>query len=237
MNYCYNRNNSCSACCGFSNLKLSHEQKKAWALENTEAFLSLDITNAKNLVAFRKEGEEYLLNKRYRDDIYVCPFVGLVDEDKSKTGCLLHPQGSPHPDIGVWPHPQNFSFYGESICLAYDCPSKESKSLDSLRDLVIPEHLYALIASNRNLILAFEKLTSSDKCDKEKLWMAILAYLESESIPVTSFEIHFKELEESSEPWYELGSLLDKNAYVYDTITMTELGRRIGESLQKRSKK
>ena len=97
--------------------------------------------------------------------------------------------------------------------------------------------MYALITSNRNLVLAFEKLASSDNCDKKKLWMAILAHLESEPIPVTSFEIHFKELEKSSEPWDELGSLLDKNAYVYDTITITELGRKIGESLQKRSKK
>ncbi|MCX7632196.1 MAG: hypothetical protein N2Z22_02550, partial [Turneriella sp.] len=58
-----------------------------------------------------------------RQDIYVCPFVGIVSG--KKIGCLLHPKGSPHPQIQLWPHPQNFSFYGESICLSYDCLVKE----------------------------------------------------------------------------------------------------------------
>jgi hypothetical protein len=126
INPCFDEKQSCSACCGLYNLKLSDSERRAWVDENTRHFLALDIARAETIVAYRKEREAVTLPQRIRDDIYVCPFVGFTSG--SKTGCLLHPQGSPHPQIGLWPHPQNFSFYGEGICLSYDCLAKERKA-------------------------------------------------------------------------------------------------------------
>lgn len=121
---------SCSACCGLFNLRLGEGELNAWVQKNTDTFLALDISKAENIVAYRKEREAETLPLRSRDDIYVCPFVGFVDgkTGDARTGCLLHPQGSPHPQIGLWEHPQNFSFYGEGICLAYDCLAKERRA-------------------------------------------------------------------------------------------------------------
>lgn len=119
---------SCSACCGIFNLRMTDNERSAWVQKNTDTFLALDISKADNIVAFRKERETETLPLRKRDDIYVCPFLGFVDTQNLKTGCLLHPQGSPHPQIGLWQHPQNFSFYGEGICLAYDCLAKERRA-------------------------------------------------------------------------------------------------------------
>lgn len=119
---------SCSACCGIFNLRLTEGERKAWVQKNTEVFLATDISKAENIVAYRKSRESETLPLRARDDIYTCPFVGFVDRQSQRTGCLLHPQGSPHSQIGLWEHPQNFSFYGEGICLSYDCLAKERRA-------------------------------------------------------------------------------------------------------------
>jgi hypothetical protein len=123
QNPCMGEAKSCSACCGLFNLKADDQDRRAWVTANTEKFLALDISSAANIVNYRKERESETLPNRVRDDIYVCPFIGFVAGDK--TGCLLHPQGSPHSQISLWQHPQNFSFYGEGICLSYDCLAKE----------------------------------------------------------------------------------------------------------------
>lgn len=123
QNPCMGEAKSCSACCGLFNLKGDDQDRRAWVTANTEKFLALDISSAANIVNYRKERESETLPNRVRDDIYVCPFIGFVAGDK--TGCLLHPQGSPHTQISLWQHPQNFSFYGEGICLSYDCLAKE----------------------------------------------------------------------------------------------------------------
>ena len=125
QNPCMGEAKSCSACCGLFNLKATDVERRAWVDENTRLFLALDLSSAANIVNYRKEREAVTLPRRVRADIYVCPFVG--DVASGKTGCLLHPQGSPHPQIGLWQHPQNFSFYGEGICLSYDCLAKERK--------------------------------------------------------------------------------------------------------------
>jgi len=123
-----NEKQSCSACCGVFNLKLDDDERRVWIETNTHDFLALDISEAENIVAFRKAREAVTLPLRVRDDIYVCPYVGFLDTKNQRMGCLLHPNGSPHPQIGLWPHPQNFSFYGEGICLSYDCLAKERRA-------------------------------------------------------------------------------------------------------------
>ncbi len=119
---------SCSACCGLFNLRLTDSERTAWVQKNTETFLATDISKAENIVGYRKEREALTLPLRIRDDVYSCPFVGFMAQTGPRTGCLLHPQGSPHPQIALWQHPQNFSFYGEGICLAYDCLAKERRA-------------------------------------------------------------------------------------------------------------
>lgn len=143
-NACMGKSFSCSACCGIYNLAMTPAQRQLWLKENTARFLELDLSTSANIVRFRHEREAATLPRRVREDTYVCPFVGFVDADhllpgslderprvarepgaSLRTGCLLHPQGSPHPQIALHAHPQNFSFYGEGICQAYDCLAKE----------------------------------------------------------------------------------------------------------------
>lgn len=229
---------SCSACCGIFNLKFNAAERTAWAQRNTEIFLALDLTKAENIVAYRKEREAETLPQRIRDDIYVCPFVGFVGGENPgavsgaerpraavepgasvRTGCLLHPQGSPHPQISLWEHPQNFSFYGEGICLSYDCLAKERQAYRAgffrwaegadghggpgaaartTRSLPQPLYAYGRLASDHTLHRTLAML-AMDSQDLSGFYTLLADLYETYSVVTTSFEDVEKVLPQSIE--------------------------------------
>ncbi|MBN8219538.1 MAG: hypothetical protein J0L53_01365 [Spirochaetes bacterium] len=188
---------SCSACCGLFNLKGSDDERRDWIRRNTEEFLSLDISLAANIVNFRKEREAATLPHRVREDIYVCPFVGFVDSQR--TGCLLHPQGSPHPQIGLWAHPQNFSFYGEGICLSYDCLAKERRVYRAdffLWAEKVSVFDYARLASDHTLHRALAALPDLPR-DLSRFYSLLADLYRQRGVVTTSFEDVEKSLPET----------------------------------------
>lgn len=200
-NPCMGAKTSCSACCGIFNLKHDATERTAWVQENTDTFLALDISCAENIVTYRKEREAVTLPQRIRDDIYVCPFVGFVDTQTRRTGCLLHPQGSPHPQIGLWQHPQNFSFYGEGICLSYDCLAKERQAYRA--DFFVwastaSLFAYARLASDHTLHRTLSALTIGDR-DLSIFYTLLAELYEENQVVTTSFEDVEKVLPESIE--------------------------------------
>lgn len=201
QNPCMGSDHSCSACCGIFNLRKSDTERREWLRENTRLFLSTDIGRAENIVAFRREREAVTLNHRVRDDIYVCPFLGFIDADEKKTGCLLHPAGSPHPQIHLWEHPQNFSFYGEGICLSYDCLAKE-------RRFYLPQFFewskkassfaYSRLACDYALHAAMAQIFST-KDNLVPFYNAVALLYERLNAPMTSFEDVPKDLPKTRE--------------------------------------
>ena len=190
---------SCSSCCGLFNYKGSDADRRAWVGENTRQFLALDLSAAVNLVQFRKEREAVTLPNRLRDDIYVCPFVGFVRNQQ--TGCLLHPQGSPHPQISLWPHPQNFSFYGEGICLSYDCLAKDRKAYREdffLWAQTATVFHYARLASDHTLHRALG-LIATDEMNLRPFYAAVAELYERYEVVTTSFEDIEKSLPDTVE--------------------------------------
>jgi len=187
---CMSERLSCSACCGIFNYKGGDAERRAWVTENTRQFLALDISAAVNIVQYRKGREAVTLPNRVRDDIYVCPFVGFVDGQNQRTGCLLHPQGSPHPQISLWPHPQNFSFYGEGICLSYDCLAKDRKVYRA--DFfawanAVSVFAYARLASDHTLHRALQRFAGND-IDLQRFYTAVAGLYERYRVVTTSFE-------------------------------------------------
>lgn len=179
---------SCSACCGIYNLDFSVAERQAWLNENTRQFLALDLGCAENIVHYRHEREAATLPRRIREDVYVCPFIGFVAGNK--TGCLLHPHGSPHPQIGLWQHPQNFSFYGEGICLSYDCLAKERQLYrhDFFRWAArAPTQRYGRLASDHALHRALAVLPDVP-ADLARFYTLLAWLYERYRVATTSFE-------------------------------------------------
>lgn len=200
--------------------------KNYWLTENTRIFLQTDISLAQNIVSYRKKREDSMNHLKIRADIYICPFQGFINKAQTKTGCLLHPKGSPHAQISLWDHPQNFSFYGEGICLSYDCLNKErAQMVDKL--LPTDSFVYSRLAGNFNLWQAFNYIMShfvqipeSSQASPgeirnlltETLLGIVIHYLRKKEIPITSFE-DVQQIP-ANRVWPFLGMLLDPCFYL-----------------------
>ena len=228
-NYCQRESASCSSCCGVNNIEKN--EREEWLLENTRIFLATDISRADNIAQYRKHREKKISYRKIDLSTYVCPFTGYIDLEKKRTGCLLHPQGSPHPQIKLWEHPQNFSFYGESICMGYNCRSKEN---DLLGNYAVEKEYYPVLVANHNLLNCCRKISTNFSIPLEKLLNISTAYFNRYSYPVTSFEFPLKELDQENENLFELlGCLLEPSSYGRDHIVLTRRGRRRGRLIQK----
>ncbi len=231
MNPCFNGRNSCSACCGLFNLALDENERIKWLQKNTDLFIGLDLSGQHALFEFRQKKETQLNQYKIHENVYVCPFLGFANgkNGKKQPGCLLHPAGSPHKQVAALNRPQNFSFYGESICAAYDCLAKQSYS-----DKKTPAHrwAYARWVSNHNLKAVVEAICRNNPAVREPLSEAIWKILEKAEIPVTSFEAPLVlDCYETHELWSVLGTLLQPEGYLDDVFYLQPKGIRLGEEL------
>lgn len=117
---CQRKSVSCGACCGLFNLALDdYAERRALLAARSAEFANTDFGRPATLVDYRARREALEAEITRRDpEIYVCPFLGDLD-GTGRAGCLIHPSRSGDPAS------QNYSFYGASICLAYDCRNKE----------------------------------------------------------------------------------------------------------------
>lgn len=119
MNACQRTNASCGSCCGIYNLNLDKAARAALIAERTSRFALVNTENAGEMAAYRQQREQQEAElPRHNPETYVCPYYG-IPRGRSLAGCMIH------PSITGNPHSQNFSFYGASICQAYDCPNKD----------------------------------------------------------------------------------------------------------------
>lgn len=116
---CQREKASCGSCCGLYNLNLDPRARAELISERTKRFALVDTGSAGQMAGYRQEREarEAAL-PRFNEETYVCPYFG-IPRGRSLAGCMIH------PEITGNPHSQNFSFYGASICQAYDCPNKD----------------------------------------------------------------------------------------------------------------
>ena len=121
MSMCHNES-SCVACCGTLNLRLRQEQLRDLLSERTSQCPGAGRADHSSLVAYRSVREEIEASlERYDAAVYVCPFVGWIEEGRA--GCLIHPLRTGRANS------QNASFYGTVICQSYDCRAKEKEAI------------------------------------------------------------------------------------------------------------
>lgn len=122
MSMCQNES-SCVACCGTLNLRLRAEQLRDLLSQRTSQCPDAGRADHASLVAYRSVREEIEASlERYDATVYVCPFVGWIEEGRA--GCLIHPLRTGRPNS------QNASFYGTTICQSYDCRAKEKEAIE-----------------------------------------------------------------------------------------------------------
>ena len=172
---------------------MSYKELSAWLTTNTKRFLQLNLSEPEQISQFRQKGERSIEEKKSDHTTYVCPFIGYIN--KNRTGCLLHPKGSPHPDIHLLKHPQNFSFYGESICQTYDCITKENKL--EMSSYGYNQKNYGRVIPNHKLLRTINQYNKRGSINRQSIIRIILRLSEILNMEITSFEIAEKQTKHS----------------------------------------
>ena len=143
---------SCGACCGLYNWEdHSRATLSPLLLRRTRLFLS----SGKDPELFQKaySGEKFPPNPKLVEAIYNCEFLGFLDTENKRVGCLLHPSVNQEEDLRY-----HCCFYGAELCAGHFCPSytfltqtEQKAVLVSLGDW----YLYGLVITDIDLVKEF----------------------------------------------------------------------------------
>jgi len=146
---------SCGACCGLYNYVDSSRS-------SLEKRLRLRTSRFKAMVKKPGDVESYASQtlavedfaKRY-EVIYCCEYLGFLDGEGKKVGCLLHPQQNSGIDLRAC------SFYGQEICAGHICPSHHfiPQSQSQILIKIIDDwYLYGLCLTDIDLVKTYFRL-------------------------------------------------------------------------------
>ncbi|MCF8050684.1 MAG: hypothetical protein K9L59_05560 [Desulfobacterales bacterium] len=145
---------SCGACCGLYNLQEADEDRLLQMLQQrTEAF-ALTPRQIEALTEFGRKITERLGDRLPVSGFHHCPFLGLIGEDRTRVGCLLHPLGQGNDGVDF----RGLSHYGGMACRIYFCPSHESLA-PAWKKIVQKSaggwYLYGLVITEDKLLAGF----------------------------------------------------------------------------------
>lgn len=89
------------------------------------------------------------------DIIYNCPFLGFVDENRKRVGCMIHPINNDGVEM------REISFYGAKLCNDHECPSymylseAEKKGVSAVID---DWYLYGLVITDIDLVKEYFRI-------------------------------------------------------------------------------
>ena len=143
---------SCGACCGLYNW-VDHSRERISRLmhERTDTFVS-GMRRGRSI----KDTKALLLSVDTPDKlfgpIYNCPFVGFVDNQRRRVGCMIHPINNDGREL------RDISLYGAEICNGHECPSFSYLTEAEKRAVtcVIDDwYLYGLVICDIDLVKEF----------------------------------------------------------------------------------
>lgn len=145
---------SCGACCGLYNLPhLSRVKLETMLSKRTEDFMSVVRTEDGIFEFQRRHKAPHRLSRPY-PQFHHCPFLGFIGDQKSRVGCLLHPDsdGNNNNDYRF------LSWYGEQACPSYFCPA--TRKLPPIYKSILAQaiddwYVYGLIVTEYSLVIAY----------------------------------------------------------------------------------
>ena len=122
-------------------------------VRRTRWFESVPRTVA-GIDAFKARVEAAERQDRPFPEFHHCPYLGMIEDEGRRVGCLLHPLAKGNNGID-W---RGLSYYGGMACRTYFCPSVKQlppRWLTALRQSMDHWHLHGLITTERRLLAAF----------------------------------------------------------------------------------
>ena len=143
---------SCGACCGLYNWE-DHSRATLDPLlqRRTRLFLS----SGKDPELFQKtySVEKLPSNPKLVEAIYNCEFLGFLDGEEKRVGCLLHPSVNQEEDLRY-----HCCFYGAELCAGHFCPSYTFLSKTEQKTVLVSLddwYLYGLVITDIDLVKEF----------------------------------------------------------------------------------
>jgi hypothetical protein len=145
---------SCGACCGLYNCADATRAGLQALLEHRTGEFARVPREADAIDDYRVKLERREHGERPYHDFYACPFLGLIDADGRRVGCLLHPLAAGNDGIDY----RGLSFYGGLACRDYFCPSYRNLAAahkEIVKAACTNWYLYGLVITEDRLLGAF----------------------------------------------------------------------------------
>ncbi len=146
---------SCGACCGLYNYADSSRDSLVFRLRRRTALMGRADKSPAGLREFARmirAAED--MTKRY-EVIYCCEYLGFLDPEERRVGCLLHPRQNDGADG------REVSFYGRELCDGHFCPSYHYLSREeklTLLNVLDDWYLYGLVVTDIDLVKSYFQL-------------------------------------------------------------------------------
>ncbi len=181
MNLCQpDGRKSCGACCGLYNFQ-DHSRPTLNLLLQRRTWLFQTHKDKLDLESCRRLLKELPAPLPLLADIYNCEFLGFIDPQHKKVGCLLHPTLNQGQDL------RQHSFYGVELCAGHFCLSYAH--LTAIEKLAVLEtlddwYLYGLVITDLDFVKEFFQEVQARLGDslrpanfkKEQVRQALAAY-------------------------------------------------------------
>lgn len=210
---------SCCACCGLYNYRDSSRESLVKRLR-TRTELFHEIVRGKNdLKIFSEKTKKIEDREKIYEVIYCCEFLGFLDHEEKRVGCLLHPLQNRDTDL------RGASFYGKELCDGHLCPSYHYLSREeklTLIEIMDDWHLYGLCITDIDLVKEYFRLLCDgigDKMDTDKFCSGTLRETMSRFFSLkTSWPFRSPEANRFGKYWF------DGSQYMISHIDYENLG-------------
>ncbi len=148
---------SCGACCGLYNYADSTRESLTERLRSRTGLFRRSVRQPADLAAFSREIRRAEDGAKLYEVIYCCEYLGFLDEEERRVGCLLHPRQNNGTDL------RGVSFYGRELCDGHFCPSYHYISREeklALLHILDDWYLYGLCVTDIDLVKEYFRFIS-----------------------------------------------------------------------------
>jgi len=148
---------SCGACCGLYNYADSTRDSLVGRLRTRTEIFRKTVRGEADLKIFSDKIQRLENQEKLYEVIYCCEYLGFLDGEEKRVGCLLHPLQNNGVDM------RDVSFYGRELCDGHFCPSyhfisREEKS--ALIRTIDDWYLYGLCITDIDLVQEYFRFIS-----------------------------------------------------------------------------
>jgi len=145
---------SCAACCGLYNVPDPSPAGLAALLARRSEMFAKTPRRREAILSFRGAVRRIEGHTRPVQKFHHCPYIGLVEPERRRAGCLLHPMAAGNDGVDF----RSLSHYGALACRIYFCPAHTALGATYKRIVQLCAgswQLYGAVITEANLLHSF----------------------------------------------------------------------------------